>query len=113
VFASFKGGKGIATALGMLLVVSTIDILIAVGIFVLVVSFTRFVSLGSIIAAVSVPITLFVRENIFQAHIEGYNTLLPFIIGLSSLVIFTHRKNIVRLISGNENKLSFKKKKSI
>lgn len=110
VFAGFKGGKGIATALGMLLTLITIDMLIAVGIFALVVLISRYVSLGSIIAAISVPSTLFIRENLFHVDIPGYSTLLPFIIGVSVLVIFTHRKNLARLINGSENKISFRKK---
>jgi len=110
VFASFKGGKGIATALGMLLTLITIDMLIAVGIFALVVLISRYVSLASIIAAISVPSTLFIRENLFHVDIPGYSTLLPFIIGVSVLVIFTHRKNLARLINGSENKISLRKK---
>lgn len=110
IFAGFKGGKGIATALGMLLMLVTVDMLIAVGVFVIVVSISRYVSLGSILSAIAVPSTLYIRENLFHVNIPGYETLFPFIIGVSLLVIFTHRKNLIRLINGNENKLSFKKK---
>jgi len=110
VFAEFKGGKGIATALGMLLTLITIDMLIAIGIFALVVLISRYVSLGSIIAAISVPATLFIRENLFHVDIPGYSTLFPFIIGVTALVIFTHRKNLVRIINGNENKINLRKK---
>jgi glycerol-3-phosphate acyltransferase PlsY len=110
VFAGFRGGKGIATALGMLVMLVTVEMLIAVGIFALVVIISRYVSLGSIIAAISVPSTLFIRENLFQVDIPGYSTLFPFIIGVAALVVFTHRKNLVRLVKGNENKLSFRKK---
>ena len=112
VFAGFKGGKGIATALGMLLMITTIDMLIAIGAFLIVVSVSKYVSLGSIVAAVVVPLALVVRENIFNVNIQGYHTILPFIIALSLLVIFTHRKNVVRLINGNESKISFSKKKN-
>lgn len=111
VFAGFRGGKGIATALGMLIIVATIDMLVALGVFVLVVAYSRYISLGSIMAAIAVPLTLIVRENVFHVDIPGYSTLLPFIIGVSVLVIFTHRKNVVRLMNGNENKISFSKKK--
>jgi len=110
VFAGFKGGKGIATALGMLLTLITVDMLIAVGIFALVVLISKYVSLGSIIAAISVPATLFIRENLFHVDIPGYSTLLPFIIAVTALVIFTHRKNLVRILNGSENKISFRKK---
>ena len=110
IFAGFKGGKGIATALGVLTMIVTVDMLIGVGVFVLVVTISRYVSLGSILAAVTVPLALVVRENIFNVNIQGYNTLLPFVIFLALLVIFTHRKNVIRLLNGNENKVSFKKK---
>lgn len=111
VFAGFKGGKGIATALGMLLMIVTVDMLIAIGVFLLVVTFSRYVSLGSLAGAVAVPLTLIVRENVFHVDIPNYHTLLPFLILLSLLVIFTHRKNVVRLLNGSENKISFSKKK--
>lgn len=111
VFAGFKGGKGIATALGFLITIITVDMLLALGIFLLVVYLSRYISLGSLSAAVSVPIILIVRENIFGVNIPGYNTILPFIIALSLLVVYTHRKNIDRLIKGSENRISFSKKK--
>ena len=110
VFAGFKGGKGIATALGMLLMIATVDMLIAVGAFIIVVSISKYVSLGSIVAAVVVPLALVIRENVFNVNIPGYHTILPFIIATSLLVIFTHRRNVVRLINGSESKISFSKK---
>ena len=111
VFAGFKGGKGIATALGMLLMIVTVDMLIAIGVFILVVTFSRYVSLGSLAAAVAVPLTLIIRENVFNVDIPNYHTLLPFLVLVSLLVIFTHRKNVTRLLNGNENKINFSKKK--
>jgi glycerol-3-phosphate acyltransferase PlsY len=111
VFAGFKGGKGIATAMGMLLMIVTVDMLVAVGVFIIVVSISRYVSLASIIGAIAVPLTLIIRENIFHVDVPGYSTLLPFIIFVSLLVIFTHRKNVVRLMNGSESKVSFSKKK--
>ncbi len=110
IFAGFKGGKGIATALGMMLMLITIDMLIALGVFVVVVSISRYVSLGSILTAIAVPSVLYIRENVFHVDIVGYNVLFPFIIVVSLLVIFTHRKNLVRLFNGSESKISFKKK---
>ena len=110
VFADFKGGKGIATALGMMLMLVTIDMLIALGVFVVVVSISRYVSLGSILSAIAVPSVLYIRENVFNVDIIGYNTLFPFIVAVSLLVVFTHRKNLIRLFNGSESKISFKKK---
>lgn len=111
VFAGFRGGKGIATALGMLIMIITVDMLIALAIFIIVVSISRYVSLGSILAALSVPLTLVFRENILHDHIPSYSTLLPFVAAVALLVVFTHRKNVARLLNGTESKLSFKKKK--
>ena len=112
VFAGFKGGKGIATALGFLITIITVDMLLALIVFTLTVTLSRYISLGSILAAISVPLILIVRENIFSVNIPGYNTILPFIIGVVLLVIFTHRKNIDRLIKGSESKISFAKKRN-
>jgi glycerol-3-phosphate acyltransferase PlsY len=110
IFAEFKGGKGIATALGMLTMLITVEMLIAMGVFLIVVIISKYISLGSLVAAVSIPIVLFFRENILHDHINGYNTILPFVIFLTLLVIYTHRKNLVRIFNGTENKFSFKKK---
>jgi acyl phosphate:glycerol-3-phosphate acyltransferase len=112
VFASFKGGKGIATALGMLLIIVTIDMLIAIGVFVLVVTLSRYVSLGSLLGAISVPLTLIIRENVFNVNIPGYSTVLPFVILIALLVVYTHRKNVARILNGSENKVNFRKRTS-
>lgn len=111
IFADFKGGKGIATALGMLMMIITVDMLIAVGVFVIVVTISKYISLGSLIGAVSVPLSLVIRENIFNVDIHGYHTILPFIIAVTLLVIYTHRGNVVRIFNGTENKVNFNKKK--
>lgn len=111
IFADFKGGKGIATALGMLMMIITVDMLIAVGVFVIVVTISKYISLGSLIGAVSVPLSLVIRENIFNVDIQGYHTILPFIIAVTLLVIYTHRGNVVRIFNGTENKVNFNKKK--
>jgi acyl phosphate:glycerol-3-phosphate acyltransferase len=110
IFAEFKGGKGIATALGMLMMLITVEMLIAIGVFLIVVTISKYISLGSLIGAISIPISLFFRENILHDHVNGYNTILPFVILLTLLVIYTHRKNLVRILNGTENKFSFKKK---
>ncbi|PKL84181.1 MAG: acyl-phosphate glycerol 3-phosphate acyltransferase [Ignavibacteriae bacterium HGW-Ignavibacteriae-3] len=113
VFAGFRGGKGIATGLGVLIMIVTIDMALALGVFFLVVSLSRYISLGSIAAAIAVPVILVIRENIFGIDIQGYHTVLPFTIALALLVIYTHRKNINRIIHGSESKISFAKKKSV
>lgn len=113
IFAEFKGGKGIATSLGFLIAIITVDMLLALAVFFIVVTVSRYVSLGSIVAAISVPLILIVRENIFNVNITGYHTILPFAILLALLVLYTHRANIDRLLKGSESRINlFKKKKS-
>lgn len=111
VFAGFKGGKGIATALGFLITIITVDMLVALAVFAMVVGYSKYISLGSITAAFSIPVILFVRENLFHAHIQGYGTILPFAIAMALLVLYTHRANVVRLLNGKENRISLSKNK--
>jgi glycerol-3-phosphate acyltransferase PlsY len=103
-FAGFKGGKGISTAAGMLIGIAPVEIAIVVGIFLLVVAFSGYVSLGSIIAAIMFPTTMFLRENAFGVHINGYGTLIVFAIALALFLVYTHRTNIKRLIEKRENR---------
>lgn len=106
IFGGFRGGKGIATAAGMLIGIAPWDILIVLGVFLIVLLISRYVSLGSISAAIAFPITLIFRANVLKSEIEGYGTLIYFSIGMAALLIFTHRKNIVRLLQGKENKIT-------
>ncbi len=106
VFARFKGGKGINTALGMLIAITPIEVAIAASIFLLVVLFSGYVSLGSMIGAVSLPTTMFVRHEVLGVEIQGYHTLIFFIVGLAVFLVYTHRKNIARLLRGNENRFN-------
>ena len=105
-FAGFKGGKGIATSAGMLLGVAPLEVGISFGVFLVVVLISHYVSLGSLSAAVTFPLTMFFRENVFMVDIQGYNTLIFFSLGISLLIIYTHRKNIIRLLKGTELKFS-------
>ena len=104
VFAGFKGGKGINTALGVLISLSPVDVGISVGFFVLTVLSSGYISLGSIVASFTFPLMMFIRENIFKVNITGYNTLIFFSIAVSLLLIYNHRENIRRLLYGNENR---------
>jgi glycerol-3-phosphate acyltransferase PlsY len=106
IFVNFRGGKGINTAAGMLVAIAPIDVSIAVGIFILAVIFSGYISLGSISAAFAFPSSLFVRYNIFHVDIPGYSILIYFAIILSIILIYAHRKNIIRLIKGTENRFT-------
>ncbi|MGE5479158.1 MAG: glycerol-3-phosphate 1-O-acyltransferase PlsY [Chloroflexota bacterium] len=105
-FAGFRGGKGINTALGMLLSVAPVDVSIAAGIFVLAVIMSGYISLGSLLAAFTVPSSLFVRYNFLNVDIPGYSVLIYFSLAVTLLVIYTHRSNIKRLLSGRENRFN-------
>jgi glycerol-3-phosphate acyltransferase PlsY len=105
-FAGFRGGKGIATAGGMLIGIAPVEVAVAFGVFSLVLLISHYVSLGSLSAAVAFPLTMFFRENLFMVDIAGYRTLIFFSIGIASLIIFTHRKNIGRLIAGTEHRIT-------
>ncbi len=104
VFVNFKGGKGINTALGMLVGIAPIEISIAVGVFVIVLVVTGYVSLGSISAATAFPTTMFLRFNVFGVDIPSYHTLIAFSVGIAALLIFAHRSNIKRLLAGQEHR---------
>jgi glycerol-3-phosphate acyltransferase PlsY len=106
VFVGFKGGKGVNTAAGMLIGLAPYDVLIAFSLFAITVIFSGYISLGSIMAAFSIPSSMIVRYNIFGADIPGYGVLIYFALGLMVLVLFTHRANIKRLLKGTENKFN-------
>jgi glycerol-3-phosphate acyltransferase PlsY len=105
-FAGFRGGKGIATAGGMLIGIAPVEVAVSFGIFAIVFLISHYVSLGSLSAAVAFPLTMFFRENIFMVNIAGYNTLIFFSIAISLLIFFTHRSNIGRLLKGTENRIA-------
>ena len=105
VYFGFKGGKGVATSLGILLLVNWQIGLICLVFALLVMIFSRMVSLGSIMAALLFPVlTIFITEH----YIVDGNYII-FGIAMAILVIFNHRSNLKRIYKGEENKLSFKK----
>jgi len=110
IFAGFKGGKGIATGLGFLVSIVTVDMLLGLVVFAIVVGVSKYISLGSLAAAASVPVFMIIRENVFGVDIYGYHTILPLTIFLAFLVMYTHKANIKRIFNGNESKIKLKKK---
>lgn len=102
-FANFRGGKGIATFFGVIIGIHTQSALLSLAIFILVVSLTRFVSLGSILGAVAYPIQLIFLFGMNSIYIQVFSVLIPII------VIYTHRKNIERLFKGEESKIKLAK----
>ncbi len=105
VFAGFKGGKGIATAGGMLLGIAPVEVGIAFGVFAIVVVSSRYVSLGSVSAAIAFPLAMFIRANVFDVTTRYYHTMIFFSIFISIFLIYNHRSNIIRLLRGQEHRM--------
>lgn len=111
VFFQFKGGKGVATSLGVLLLSNWQIGLICLVFALVLMILTRMVSLGSCAAAVLFPIlTLFINDN-YTVLSEGKSGNVYFIysIILAIIVLYNHRSNIKRILNGTENKLNLKK----
>jgi glycerol-3-phosphate acyltransferase PlsY len=98
VWAEFRGGKGVATLFGLVLGISPWTALGCIGVFMLVLYLTRFVSLSSILASMAFPIFIII---IFNVENQAYRI---FAVTVAMLVILTHQKNIGRLIRGVESK---------
>lgn len=110
IFFEFRGGKGVATSLGVILLINWKIGLICLVFGIILIAITRMVSLGSISAAVLFAVlTIFIRDS-YIAGIEFEFSFLVFGILLAAFVIFNHRSNLKRIIAGTENKISFKKK---
>jgi len=101
VFAGFRGGKGVATLLGILCAVHIGAALICIGVFVLTLLFTQYVSLSSMMSALMFPISIMF---IYHETVPGLHIFAMFV---CVLVFITHQKNIERLLSGDESKVGF------
>ena len=103
-YYNFKGGKGVVTALMMILCTNFWVGLILLGLFICIVAMTKYISLGSIIGALMYPVILY--------NFNGMNSVIKLICSflVVILLVYNHRSNIKRLYEGKENKFSFKKK---
>lgn len=107
VFAGFRGGKGVATAAGVMLAILPIPLLIAVAVYAIVASATHYVSLGSIGATLSIPATLMAGYALWGVVLRMEVYVLALVLAL--LILATHRSNIARLLRGEERKTYFLK----
>ena len=108
VFAGFKGGKGVGTALGVFLALVPVAALIALVVWILLVSITRIVSVGSIVAAFTFGCTLLIQKFLLHQPIPMAIVITGVV--LVTLIIVKHRTNIQRLLKGEENRFGSKKK---
>ncbi|WP_372712828.1 glycerol-3-phosphate 1-O-acyltransferase PlsY [Ilyobacter sp.] len=105
IFLNFKGGKGVATSLGVFLYLVPQVMLVTIGVFVIVAYFSKYVSLASVTCAALLPILTLImpiRESLIRIELF----IMTFLIG--AFVIYRHRTNISRLMNGTENKFKFK-----
>lgn len=106
VWLKFKGGKGVATGVGVFLAVAPKAVLIVLCVFAIIFAISRYVSLASICATAAFPAVayLFIKDSFDRR-------LMPFIIAAALLIIVKHHQNIRRLLSGTENRLELKSSK--
>ena len=103
-FFGFKGGKGIATSLGVIIAIHPLLALALLAVQILAVALTRYMSIASLITTIAFPV---LTAILFRQR-ENYGILVGFSIAMSALSLFGHRGNILRLIRGEENKLDFR-----
>ena len=109
IFFKFKGGKGIATSLGVLLMTNWQIGLICLVFALVLIALTRMVSVGSIAAGILFPVLVaFIDQNYIVPTSNSNWSYLVFSIIIALLVIFNHRANVQRILNGTENKISFK-----
>lgn len=105
VWLRFRGGKGVATAVGVFLVLAPAAVAVALLIFIGIVFLTRYVSLGSIVAALTIPLLIWL-QHVFVRPFEAPEALLAAASLSALLIIFAHRENIARLVQGRESKFT-------
>lgn len=108
VFFGFKGGKGVATSLGILLLINWKIGLICLIFALIIMAATRMVSAGSVTAAILYPVLVLCNVGKEYFIVEG--SYIVFSILLALFIVFNHRTNIKRILEGKENKISFSKK---
>lgn len=105
IFYGFKGGKGILVSLGTIMALSPIAASICLAVFIITLLISKYVSLGSILAAITFPIVIFVLSSIRNTNPYEYLYAIP----IALTIILMHHQNIKRLLTHSENKISIKK----
>jgi glycerol-3-phosphate acyltransferase PlsY len=106
IFAGFRGGKGIATLFGMILAINLPAALVCVGVFLIILMATGYVSLGSIVAGFAYPLCV---TFVFPMYIRS---VIIYGMCMCVLILVTHQKNIERLLKGKESKVNWFRKKT-
>jgi acyl phosphate:glycerol-3-phosphate acyltransferase len=103
VWLGFRGGKGVATGIGVFLILAPLAVVCAAIVFLVIVGLTRYVSLGSIIAAFVIPLFVLAQQR-YQPHGGLTTPILAASVVSGVLIVFAHRENIQRLLNGTESK---------
>ncbi|HEV8202652.1 MAG TPA: glycerol-3-phosphate 1-O-acyltransferase PlsY [Pyrinomonadaceae bacterium] len=101
VWLKFRGGKGVATGVGVFLMLAPIALVCAGILFLAIVLFTRYVSLGSVVAAATIPLFVWL-QSVFVTPVADLRPLLTAAVVCAALIVFAHRGNIGRLAHGTE-----------
>lgn len=108
IYLCFRGGKGVSTTLGAMLILLPVEVAISVGAFLITVLTSRYVSLGSILAAVTLSLVVLLETVVMGKNVPAAYVATALLV--TGFVIFTHRQNIRRLKNGTENRISFSAK---
>tara|TARA_E500000331_G_scaffold312793_1_gene320997 strand:- start:845 stop:1474 length:630 start_codon:yes stop_codon:yes gene_type:complete len=108
IYNKFRGGKGVATGIGPLVIIFFPSSLVALIVFIITILFTKYVSAGSILGCLFALISM-IFFNLSGSYNSTYYDLI-YLLPAITIIIYKHSENISRLINNNENKLSFKKK---
>ncbi len=108
VFLKLRGGKGVNTALGVMIMLLPLEILISAAVFVITVAVSRYISLGSIISSLTLFLVVLLEFLLWHGKVDSIYILLTFILWV--MILLTHRSNIRRLLRGDENRFSFRRK---
>jgi acyl phosphate:glycerol-3-phosphate acyltransferase len=102
IYTRFRGGKGVATGAGVLFAVAPLPAALALGVFSITVVLSGYVSLASVSAALSLPLSAFLIDWLTQIEISGLVQGLT--LGLALFIVYTHRSNLTRLVRREENR---------
>jgi glycerol-3-phosphate acyltransferase PlsY len=103
IWLGFRGGKGVATGVGVFLLLAPIAVLGAGVVFLAIVVATRYVSLGSIVAAATIPMFVWLQHGLIASVRDLWPTMASAVVG-ALLIMWAHRSNIQRLLNGTESK---------
>ncbi len=107
IYLKFRGGKGVNTALGVFLILRPLETAVALIVFILLVLIFKYISLGSMLAAVAFAIVFWLRRYAFGVTIDSWYLVISTL--LAAFILYTHRQNIKRLLTGTENRFKTRK----